>query len=400
MGAAEFIGRLQTGEELVRMSFDLAAPAAELAADPKALDVWVHCLPGGPDIVARDGRRFRVEDLAAVVRNTELPLLVDWEHRSDGDDTRAAGWIEELQVRPDGLWGRARWTPSGREHVVKQDYRFLSPVVFGTRDAKKVLSVVKLGAVALTNRPALKLRGIEMLREQLSTRHGAFAPDDGEPTMKKLTALIAAACGLEPSATEDDLVQALTPKLQPKKKAEDDGEVTASLKEACTTLTSERNALQTKLADAEKELLSFRGEAFKAQVETFFADGARAGKIQPANREQWMKFALESETNFSTFKDVIYPGLTVVGTPQGTTKTGKAGRSASEKLRGKSPDTGIDYDALKAVGMTDKQILEAERDTFRSKFGGVGAEPADDEDEDDEDDDGDTTDKEGAPAGA
>ena len=405
MGATEFIGRLQTGEELVRMSFDLAAPAAELAADPKAQDVWIHCLPGGPDIVARDGRRFRVEDLAAIAKNTELPMLVDWEHRSEGDDTRAAGWIEELRVDnapgdKGGLWGRVRWTPIGRDHVVKQDYRFLSPVVFGSRDAKKVLTVVKLGAVALTNRPALKLRGIEMLREQLSTRHGAFAPDTTEgPKMDKLTKLIREACGLDDTASEDDLVGALRGKLKPKKKDEGDDSAAqaASLREACTTLTSERNTLQSKLTAAETELLAFQGEAFKAKVETFFSDGARAGKILPANREKWMKFALESGTNFETFKDVIYPGLPVIGAPQGT---GKMKSGKGEKLKGKSPETGIDYDALRSVGLSDAQIRESEREVFRSKSDGPGDDEDEDEDEDDAKDDGDTTDKEGAPAGA
>lgn len=394
--APEYVGRLRTGDELVRLSFDLAAPSASLTADHASHETWIHCLPKGPDVAARDGRRFRVESLEAIVRETHVPMLIDLEHRSEADDTSAAGWIEEFAIRDDGLWGRASWTPKGREHVATKTYRFLSPVVLGRRGADKVLSVVKLGSVALTNRPALKMRGIEMLRESLSTRFGAFAPDtDEDQTMDKLTKLIREACGLESDATEDDLVAALKPKLRKKKPADDDaaGDQSASLREACNTLTAERNAEKTRADKLETELLSFRSESFKRNVETFFADGSRAGKIQPANRERWMKFATESEANFATFKDVIYPGLPVVGAPQGD---GKGGKPAKEKLRGKSATTGIDYDALKAIGLSAKEIREAERQTFRTQ-GDDG--PGDDDDDDaDDDDDGDTTDKEGAPA--
>lgn len=387
--AADFLGRLQTGDELVRLSFDLAAPSAALAADHQAHETWIHVLPAGPDVTARDGRRFRIESLADIVRHTEMPMLVDLEHRSEADDTSAAGWIDELAVRDDGLWGRATWTPKGREHVASRTYRFLSPVVLGRRGADKVLSVVKLGSVALTNRPALKMRGIEMLRESLSTRFGAFAPDvTEEPPMKKLSTLIAAACGLSSDASEDDLVTAIKPRL-------DGAGDAASLREACNTLTAERNAATARVTALEAELLSFRGEAFKAKVETFFADGSREGRIQPANRERWMKFALESESNFDTFRDVIYPGLPVVGTPQGS--GGKPPKPGKEKLRGKSERTGIDYDALRAIGLTDAQIRESERDVFRTRDDGPG-DDSEDDDADGDDDDGDTSDKEGAPA--
>ena len=414
MGAkAERIGRLTTGEELVRMAFDLTQAATDLAADPKAADIWVHCLPGGADIVARDCRRFRVDNLSEVAANTELPLLVDWEHRSDGDDTRAAGWIEEFRIEPEsageraGLWGRLRCTPTGREHVVKQDYRFLSPVVMGKRGADKVLHVMKLGAVALTNRPALKMRGIELLREQLSTRFGAFETDKPEdPPMKNLAALVAAACGLEANASEEDLVEALKPKLAAKKgkqqRESESGEETAPLREALSTMTTERNTATARVTELETELASFRQTSFKQTVETFFADGARAGKIQPANRDAWLQMALKSEANFALFKDTIYPGLPVVGAPQSDGKQG-AGKRGKEKLSGKSSATGIDYDALKSIGLTPATIRESERELFRAARDGNG--PGDDEDDDDEDDDdqkddGDTSDKEGAPAGA
>jgi phage I-like protein len=378
---------LRDGHELVRFTCELdAAACAHDAADPdKGQEQWVHVLPHGPEVQARDGRAFTVSDLERVVRDTELPMLVDWEHNSEGSrgDTRAAGWVEELKVEPiacgsrAGIWGRVRWTPQGREHVRTQHYRFLSPVVLGRRanSDKRQLSVERLASVALTNRPALRMHGIEQFREQLSQRFGSFAEAE-EATMDKLTKMVREACGLTQDATEEQLVTALEPRLK-------SGDAT-SLREACTALTKERNDAIAKTSELEKELLSFKGEAFKREVEVFFDEGSRAGKIQPAAREKWLAFALKSTDNFSTFKDVIYPDLPVVGTPQ----RGDKGKPKREPLADKS-EHGVDRAALRKLGLTDKQIAESEREVFRSKGGPGDEQPdsqEDDEDEDDEDD--------------
>ena len=62
------------------------------------------------------------------------------------------------------------------------------------------------------------------------------------------------------------------------------------------------------------------------------------GKIPPAAREQYLKWAGESEANFSVFRDVIYPGLAVVGDPQapGAGAGAKPPKNKREKLSGKS----------------------------------------------------------------
>jgi phage I-like protein len=55
-------------------------------------------------------------------------MLVDHEHFKDRDDqeTRAYGWLQQLQNRADGIYGRIRWTTTGRAAVDGGDYRFFS----------------------------------------------------------------------------------------------------------------------------------------------------------------------------------------------------------------------------------------------------------------------------------
>ena len=93
---------------------------AELALTAEgAVPEWVHLLPLG-QVSSRDGRAFINDDPDSVIakfRERAVDLPVDYEHQNDRPEARlngpvpAAGWIKELQTRPDGIWGRVEWTP-------------------------------------------------------------------------------------------------------------------------------------------------------------------------------------------------------------------------------------------------------------------------------------------------
>lgn len=390
MGAkAEHIGRVAQGE-LLRLPLELDAAEA-CAEDGQSLaGRWIQVLPFGQQIEARDGRKFTVQDAHEIIKCTELPMLVDWEHRSVADDSAAAGWIEELEVREGkGVWGRVDWTPRGREQVKAKEFRFLSPVVLGKRDAG-LFHVRRLASVALTNTPALKMAGIEMFREQLSHRYGAFIEDAPAMSTKLKTALLTA-LGLGADTSDEQLESAALARLKPSGGSDD----VATLKQITATLTAERNEALEKLKAQTTELATFKATAFKSDVEAFFDKGGREGKIPPAAREKWLKFALEGADKFEMFKEVVYPGLPkVVSSERQAPREGKESRS---KLRGKG-ESGVDYDALKAIGLSDKQIRESEAEVFNLSRG-----PGDeDEDEDDESDpvpsENDRGDRRGTPA--
>ena len=88
-------------------------------------------------------------------------LLIDFDHFSLDDKLKseAAGWINELQNRDDGLWAKIRWSDVGEECVKGGRYRFLSPV-WSQRDCEDLgngrLRPVRLLNAAVTNDPNLK----------------------------------------------------------------------------------------------------------------------------------------------------------------------------------------------------------------------------------------------------
>jgi phage I-like protein len=127
---------------------------------------WVHVLPFGT-VSGRDGRGpYTLVDAQAVMDETrryhgKTQMLVDFEHQSvnavrNGKPAPAAGWINTLQAREDGIWALVKWTPNAAKSIRQQAYRYLSPVFH--HDARG--RVLRLLNVALTNTPNLDLTAV------------------------------------------------------------------------------------------------------------------------------------------------------------------------------------------------------------------------------------------------
>jgi phage I-like protein len=136
-----------------------AAQADDASA---ALTQWVHLLPAGT-VTGRDGRGPYTVDAEAVqavlaayaAHGGHLP--VDYEHQSLGASQRsgpvpAAGWIEALEARADGVWGLVRWTERAAELLSRREYRYLSPVFSYLVESGRVIA---LEGAALTHTPNL-----------------------------------------------------------------------------------------------------------------------------------------------------------------------------------------------------------------------------------------------------
>ena len=95
--------------------------------------------------------------LAAMVtafRSRGVDLVIDYEHQSlQGERAPAAGWIKDLEARPDGLWARVEWTRQAREYLLSKEYRYFSPVLRLDPESRRPLALMHLG---LTNVPAIK----------------------------------------------------------------------------------------------------------------------------------------------------------------------------------------------------------------------------------------------------
>lgn len=183
---------------------------AALAAEPGA-GVWMLLVPAG-SFEARDGRKFvsgSQADMQAILARTRqyhgaTDIVVDYDHQSVfgakdgvGGTARAAGWIKQLEVRPDGIWGQVEWTPAALEAIRAGEYRYLSPVIPHRKDGR----IIIIFNAALTNTPALDLTAAAA-SSQLSNLN---LSDEGTDMEKILKAL-----GLAEGSGEDAVLSAIT----------------------------------------------------------------------------------------------------------------------------------------------------------------------------------------------
>lgn len=149
-----------------------AAPG-QAPADPRFV-------PGETFQIAKTGTFFSpvygkvtltAQDLTTMFQNfkmrtprapTQLPI--DYDHLSDDpkkpEDGKAAGWVEDLEVRDAGntLWARPKWTKRAAQLLSEGAYRWCSPyflVDYLDKDTGQKIGPT-LKAVAITNRPFLE----------------------------------------------------------------------------------------------------------------------------------------------------------------------------------------------------------------------------------------------------
>lgn len=172
-------------------------------------------------------------------------ILVDFDHFSldPNKESRSAAWIDELQVRDDGMWWKGRITNSGRTALEGGDYRFISPVLeFPRRDYRPGERVrpFALHSAGLTNDPRAKGGA------PISNRDGtpATAATATQPTMKSVLKLL----GLADDASEESALAAVQTLITNRQTADSratkaEGQVTA--------LTTERDTLLTAVVEAD-----------------------------------------------------------------------------------------------------------------------------------------------------
>lgn len=143
-------------------------------------------------------------------------MLIDHEHFSDQPDqeTRAYGWLQELQNRADGIYARVRWTKTGREAVDGGDYRFFS-TEYDAKDLRVVNSEsrrrkeetqrvrpLRLGGLSLTNMN--NNRG----QKPITNRDPNGSAD--EPQRTKTMNTVAIKLGLAADAAEEIILAEVT----------------------------------------------------------------------------------------------------------------------------------------------------------------------------------------------
>ncbi len=243
---------------------------------------WVRLVPAGA-FVTIDGRGFRA-DVALLASSVRLPITVDFDHATErgpttGQPGAAAGWVEQLEARADGLHGRVAWTGLGRTALADRQYRYLSPVLGHEPDG----TVTGLRSVALTNNPALPALALlsRLTHEETmnDSQCAALREALGLPADAGIDAIMAAAgAGRTAQAT----LSAIGHKL-----GASGSDQTALLARLDTQLNggvAELTVLRSQVQTLSGQLSALTGAANARRVDELVA----AGKVPAGAREHWL----------------------------------------------------------------------------------------------------------------
>ena len=287
--------------------FILKGGGVELTGAPETITV----LPLG-HVVSSKGE-FDVDEgsfqaMKAQIAQRGVDLVVDYEHQTlKGVEAPAAGWVKELKLEDGNIVAVVEWTPRGAEYLKNKEYRYLSPVVNVRKTDNKAIG---LHSLALTNTPA-----IENMTPIVNSDN--FEGGHENMDMQKL----AAALGLGPDATEEQIMEALQAMVAENKSLKEGkqpgDEATVANKAVCELLGLKAGApaadvtakiMELKTGTIDGVNLAEELKALKAQNAQRDADAAvevalKAGKITPAQKEWATSYALSDPKGFAAFAE-------------------------------------------------------------------------------------------------
>lgn len=302
---------MNTAKLLSSHSTALPAPSPEAPGAPERIQL----LPPGT-FSGRDGRGpYRVDNPEAVIAatreyfgNADIPL--DYNHQTEfvsqnGKPAPAAGWIKELESRPDGIWARVEWTEPGARAVAAREFRYVSPVFFHKPDGR----VLVIRSAALTNLPNLDLKALS------SAQADASANTRKEYTMDFKKA-VAQSLGLSPDASEAEVIAAA--QSQRDAVAQAGKALNASEGPAGLIRAAHEAAAKAERADkpdpakyvpmsmhesVSRELAALKAEQARAGAESLVRAAQSAGKLTPAMTDWGMSYAAENPTGFKAWME-------------------------------------------------------------------------------------------------
>jgi phage I-like protein len=282
----------------------------------------------------KGGITFDAEFLSAMVvnwtRSGRPALPIDYMHRGDSsgplpvEEKVASGWIEDLQLLGDGLYGLFRWTARARGFILADELRYLSPtfaVNAMDRRTGKAQGPTLFGA-ALLNDPFLQ----DLPRVAASSTHPAeeatTTADEAPPRSNKMDPKkIRLALGLAEDAT-DEAVEARAAELTKlEAAAKEEGEkLRASNGAATEKLQAAQSALTAQADEAKKlaaRVLVLEEEKAETERGGLVRDLLKDGRITAAQGEQVKSYAKamgldEARKFFASMPQVVQLGETGV----------------------------------------------------------------------------------------
>ncbi|HEY8136255.1 MAG TPA: phage protease [Methylocystis sp.] len=322
-----------------------AALAISLNAEGAPCE-WIMLVPRGPQIKGNDGRVFKLRDPQKIVdafkaRGLSRPIDINHAqaHKAPkGEESPAAGWIEEMAVRDGAVWGRVDWTARGSAALAGKDYRYISPALRVTADG----DVVELAHAGLVNDPNFTMPALNAAEEKNLMN---------KELLKRL--------GLAENATEAEVLAAIE-RLQTQLNAAKDATPSLSV-----YVPRADYDLACQQRDEARAALNARDESErKAKGEALVEQAVKDGKIAPATKDFYLKLCA-SEDGLKQVQDFVakQPSHFAKAGLDDEAKAGKDGVQLNADERR----------YLQMAGVSEKEFLaarEAEREAkseFRSK---------------------------------
>ena len=219
-------------------------------------------------------------------------IALDFEHSSvpssptyKGEPVKVAGYGKLELVPNEGVYLlMSSWTAEGKEFAAGGHYGDLSPVV----KCNKANEVIGLHSVALCRHGATP--GLVFLSAAPAVQHKSSTqahPSKTAPTMKPedFQKALAKALGLPDTASAEDILAALTAKLEAKDNADDKAMMGADTKALSAGLEDIKNLLKAQDAKitAQDEKLKLLSSGVETnEVADILKNAAREGKVVPA----------------------------------------------------------------------------------------------------------------------
>jgi phage I-like protein len=265
----------------------LALPVTLAAGEGgTAAPEWIQIAPRGR-VEARDGRSFAFNPEALVSRfdtdGIDIPVDLDHSAAYGFSEAKVVGWIDRLDARPDGLYGRVDWLADGRAVLAARTRRYVSPSIRHNEDG----TATWIHSVALVAAPALSMPAL-----------ASADPDQPEdPRMKT----IAATLGLAETSTEAAVLAALNARLAATVDKAVHDQALANL--AATT---------DRLKDVETQFAALAAAGHQAKVDAVLDAALKDKRIVPAQREQYARLAATPE-GLDQVKAIIDASPAVLG---------------------------------------------------------------------------------------
>lgn len=280
------------------------------------------------------------------------------------EDRRAAGWIEAVEMRADGLWGLTRWTEEARLRIKKDEFRFLSPefvLAYMDPDTGTGQGATLFGA-SLVNDPFLyelprvaaarTTKGAAMDKLKLCKMMGISPETPDEEVEQMLAARFSAMTPAEHPAQTAMAKELETQKLELARTATEKAELQKAVDEA-----------KAKLQEAESEKQKAKQQALETEAKAVCASLVADGRMLPAKAEKWVAFAVahgiaQLKELMEDAKPIVPKGELGVGgsTSQGNKEEARRAFNAeADKLieKGTSPEA-----AYRRVRMSNPELAK------------------------------------------